>query len=252
MDILPIIISIVAVAISLYTVFYQAKISKQQQFESTFFNLLASIRELVNNTQGEVCKFTKLESDYNTYTSGTKRDGPYKGLEYYTKANLALQRRIWKALAEAQLSGELGRNASEKERLNIYRKYSFQAYNDFFDDHVSELAHYFRFIYNIVSLVNDTNDLSIEVKKKYINFIQAQMSADELSLLFYNGIGKYGSKFYDLMEMYNLLENIDRERTQNLIDVFYQFYPKTDFRFIRIEKAEELLLTQIEINKSKK
>jgi hypothetical protein len=249
-DYIPIGISILALAVSIYTVLEQARISRQQQFESTFFNLLISIRDLVNNTRGKIIKTTKRETLYDTYTSRINQVGPFEGLEYFREANLALQRRLWKALSQEILNNNPS-TRPEQERLAFYKGIAVSSYDDFFDDHVSELAHYFRFIYNTVNLVDKNEFLTEDDKRKYINFIQAQMSADELTLMFFNGIGKYGLKFYELIEKYNLLENLDREGTGNAIDVFYKFYPKSKFRFTRIEEAENLLLAKASTYKHK-
>ena len=45
-------------------------------------------------------------------------------------------------------------------------------------------------------------------KKLYTNFIRAQLSNDELRLLFYNCLSKRGTKFKKFVEKYALLEDV--------------------------------------------
>lgn len=67
------------------------------------------------------------------------------------------------------------------------------------------LAHYFRQLYHIIRFVDDGD---IEDKRRYINFVQAQMDNDELVLLAYNGLTDHGENFKPLIEKYGLLENL--------------------------------------------
>ncbi|MGE0567521.1 MAG: putative phage abortive infection protein [Bacteroidia bacterium] len=59
---------------------------------------------------------------------------------------------------------------------------------------------------------------------------QSQMSDSELQLLFYNGVGKHGKKYYDLIEEYNFLENITTSGNKGMIEFLENFYPKSSFR----------------------
>lgn len=71
--------------------------------------------------------------------------------------------------------------------------------------HQSELGHYFRNLYHIVKFVDGS---SLEDKRRYANFIRAQLSSNELMLLAYNGVSFYGRrKFKPLIEKYQLLQN---------------------------------------------
>ena len=45
-------------------------------------------------------------------------------------------------------------------------------------------------------------------KKRYTNFIRAQLSSNELGVLFYNCLSDRGAKFKDLVEKYALLEDM--------------------------------------------
>lgn len=81
-------------------------------------------------------------------------------------------------------------------------------YGDFFDKNQAKLGHYFRNLYHIVKLVDESE---MEDKKNYTNLIRAQLSSYELFLLFYNCLSfEGGKKFKPLVEQYTLLKHIDK------------------------------------------
>jgi hypothetical protein len=61
-------------------------------------------------------------------------------------------------------------------------------------------------------------------RRQYTSLVRAQLSADELALLFYNGISSWGEKFRPLILKYDLLENLDPNTLLNAADV--KFYGK--------------------------
>ena len=79
---------------------------------------------------------------------------------------------------------------------------------------------------------------------KYLNFIQAQMSNEELALIFYDVISHYGldknftHQFKDIIDEYGFLENIDAE---TLLDRRHHIiFHRTRFRFLnRDEKMQK-------------
>ncbi|MCY3870803.1 MAG: putative phage abortive infection protein [Gemmatimonadetes bacterium] len=95
--------------------------------------------------------------------------------------------------------------------------YIDKTYEKFFAKYQSHVGHYFRHLYNVVKFVDDQKDFpkKFKEKKRYTNFIRAQLSSDELGLLFYNCLSKRGAKFRDLVEKYALLEDM---RFETLMD----------------------------------
>ncbi len=80
----------------------------------------------------------------------------------------------------------------------------------FFQEYQPLIGHYFRCLYNIVKFVDQQDIFSdFNDQKRYTNLIRAQLSSNELGLLFYNCLSKRGSKFKDLVEKYALLEDMD-------------------------------------------
>jgi hypothetical protein len=79
-------------------------------------------------------------------------------------------------------------------------------YITFYEKYGHEIGHYFRTLYNLVKLVDRS---PIEDKRFYTNIIRAQLSDQELALLFYNCVSPLGrEKFKPLVERYALLKNM--------------------------------------------
>lgn len=79
------------------------------------------------------------------------------------------------------------------------------AYKEFWLEHQHELGHYFRFLYNIVRFIKETDYQS----GLYIRLIRAQLSDQELLLIFYNCIASnHGERFKPLVEEFALLDNM--------------------------------------------
>jgi hypothetical protein len=92
------------------------------------------------------------------------------------------------------------------------------AYLEVYEGYQGDIGHYFRNLYNIVKFV-DRSD--VKDKKFYTNLIRAQLSSNELLLLFYNCASPPGrerdgkEKFRPLVEKYALLKNMPEK---DLID----------------------------------
>ena len=85
---------------------------------------------------------------------------------------------------------------------------SEDAYEDFYEEHHSELGHYFRTLYNLFKFVHESDEID---QRLYTNLIRAQLSDDETMLLFLNGLSSKGPKFKPLLEKYSVLKNVDQE-----------------------------------------
>lgn len=71
---------------------------------------------------------------------------------------------------------------------------------------ISAFGHYFRHLYHTIKFIDKSG---IEDKKKYALLVQAQMSNDELFLLFFNALSNYGyPKLYHFVSKYSLVENL--------------------------------------------
>jgi hypothetical protein len=156
---------------------------KHQQFENTFFQLL--------NTHGNIISSMDLRK-YNEKSSVISEgrdcfDIFYQRLEHYIK--------------------------TKDKKLNIDPKTAslddtLESYDIFFEKNQNNLGHYFRNLYHIIKFIDNAE---IEKKKTYTNFVRAQLSSHELTLIFYNCLSDYGlEKFKPLIEKYALLKNINK------------------------------------------
>ena len=94
-------------------------------------------------------------------------------------------------------------------------------YVKFYGQHQSDLPHYFRNLYSIISFVQGT---VISNKKFYVYLVRAQLSTHEQLILFYHGLSRYGKdKFKPLVVEFQLL----KEMPENLLkeSVHEQYYP---------------------------
>ncbi|EPC4025520.1 putative phage abortive infection protein [Aeromonas salmonicida] len=85
------------------------------------------------------------------------------------------------------------------------------AYNIYYIRNEVYLGHYFRILYQIVSLV-DNSVLDEGKKRKYIDILRAQFSVYELILLIIHALSKHGGESYKcLVEKYCLLEYMPKD-----------------------------------------
>lgn len=179
----------------------QNKTLKSQRFENTFFNLISIHNQIVNDI------------DYD------------------------------KPIGEAIITVN-GRDVFRdryfllKKRLDTNGDYN-KIYQNFYEERKTDFGHYFRNLYRIIKMVNETEFISrVEVKElktsnklneehqykiynyleryKYTSIVRAQLSDYELLLLFYNCLTKNGiEKFKPLIEEYSLFKNLPQSDIQN-------------------------------------
>lgn len=153
----------------------QNKTLKHQNFENTFFQLLALHNQIVEAmkfgqpaTTGRACFkhwYGKIEDYFNDHgRRNTHRD------------------------------------LSERDYANVV----YKVFKDNFQNYV---GHYFRTLYNIFKFINNSD---VENKTLYANLVRAQLSSYELALIFYNCLSSIGrDKFKPLVEEYGVLKHID-------------------------------------------
>ncbi|MDH5822075.1 putative phage abortive infection protein [Luteimonas sp. RD2P54] len=85
-----------------------------------------------------------------------------------------------------------------------------RAYMGFYSKYQGDVGHYFRTLYNLVKFVDRSY---VADKRFYTNLIRAQLSSQELLLLFYNCQTTLGQKkFKPLVERYALLKTVPFEQ----------------------------------------
>jgi hypothetical protein len=211
----------------------QSETLQIQQFESTFFNMLHLLQEIINelkitvdNQSGNGRDFFKV-AFINLKKFVTQHNTPINDPKEAIKKEALLELIMTK---EKNPYGTL--NESE---LNEIKLKTIEIYEDFYNYYHNTLGHYFRFLFNIMKFTI-TSNLTVDEKSQYINLIQAQMSSYELGLVFYNALSKHGNRMFDWLEQYKFLENIDSKALLSPL-LHSRFYPTTKFKFIEINQT---------------
>lgn len=147
-----------------------------QRFESTFFSLLEAHGQIVSTMDlvGDNNRITKSRDCFKVW---------YNRLKNHHAAHAVYPPESGAALATVQ-----------------------DVYSRFYEEHQSEVGHYFRTLYHIIKLVDET---AVQNKRRYTSLVRAQLSSYEQALLFYNCLSTKGNqKFKPLVERYALLENL--------------------------------------------
>jgi hypothetical protein len=224
-----------------------------QKNEAAFFNMLSSLREIVNTMEGHVK--SEDPSPEGSLVIVLRR---FKGREYLFRAFKAFK----KNFTYGNLHEDLMFNP-DTNKLHSYseietdcrsddgniiikrvpnRKYEIDvkhtksevatAFKKFLYDHKHNLDHYFRFIQ---SLINFIEEIEYEKDKaRYLEILKAQLSNYEMGLIFYNSLNDVMDE--NLYPM-DFLEHMDES---SLVDYWHHFlYSFTDFKFLSLEERKE-------------
>lgn len=195
--------------------------TNKERFENTFFNLLSmfyQVRETVNKdisicTNGQMKSIKEFYDGFkDKYLQQNNSEGSREIAEYLNKKNI---------------------NTVELEKINEYLRNLYESY---IQEKMCSIGYYYRYVFNMINFVIDQWKGSEEDISKYLNFIQAQMSNEELALIFYDVISHYGLdknytyKFKDKIDEYGFLENI---APRVLLDRSHHIvFSKTKFKFL--------------------
>jgi uncharacterized membrane protein len=86
-------------------------------------------------------------------------------------------------------------------------KKSLAAHDHLWKSYQNDLAHYYRYLYNIIRFINES-DVN---KTRYIRILRAQLSDFELLVLFYNGLFPLAAKFKEYVEFFTLFDNLPKD-----------------------------------------
>lgn len=100
----------------------------------------------------------------------------------------------------------LSDNYKNEVKKNLYSDVDCiqRAYESFWNKHQLELGHYYRFLYRMVLFT----DKEFESNDYYMGILRAQISDQELLLLFYNALTPQGAAFKPLIERWALFDNL--------------------------------------------
>lgn len=167
----------------------QTDFNYKLQFDSTFFNMLQTQREIL----------------------GSFEDGYFK--ERSTKI---------KDCCSTYWSEELSR----EEALQFVKK-AYYGTMSHHDD--SSVMHYFRHLYHIIKLIRNSS-FNDKQKREYFDIIQAQMSNEELYVMFYNVVSFGNNEYLLWLDNSAFFENI--RSTGTLFDkIKKHFFQETIFKY---------------------
>ena len=154
---------------------------KLQRFENTFFNLLNLLQKIVESIDDETRQLNG-------------------------RVEVLRSRNVFRMKYNV-LSGRL-RNWENAFEVN-------QIYLDYYDKVKTDFGHYFRTVYQITKLIDETDfelDNNFEMQYKYASILRAQLSDYEMLWLFYHCLSEYGrEKFKPLVEKYSFFKNMPKE-----------------------------------------
>ena len=160
----------------------QHKATNKQSFEATFFQMLTLHNTIVESLQAA--------KGANGGKEGTLVHGRECFNIFYTELSDIHKEKVKKKSAPY--------TGNPKETIQA-------AYKVFWNDRSRILAHYYRYLYNVIRFVRDSDFCD----DTYLRLIRAQLSDQELLLLFYNCLTEQGSNFKDLVEKFSILDNLD-------------------------------------------
>lgn len=152
----------------------QIDVTKKQRDENTFFQLLSLHNEVVNSidlqSKGKPTQYGR--DCFNTF---------------YTRIT-----KIYREIEE-------NKNIPKNERID-------RAYKRFWNTHQPELGHYYRILFRCFIFSTKTFPLN----DFYVSLLRAQLSDQELLMLFYNALTPQGSAFKAIIEEWALFDNMPR------------------------------------------
>jgi len=173
-----------------------------QRFENTFFGLI----NLLNNHIRSI--------EVNIGISGKKHTGR-DALENFSKKlpvqNKIIQKNIGKAYDPELVFDKCINQDIDEIRLSYENIYSKSLESD--------LGPYFRLIYNILKLIENTNfdensEENLAYKKTYAKLLRAHLNSSEVKLLMFNCASYHGKKLKPWVVKYSLLKHITNEVKQ--------------------------------------
>lgn len=200
------------------------------RFEGTFFNMISMLYNVRTEADRQIAYSTKDE-----------------------KANLksfyiSLKKKYEEQIKEYPDFAHAMNNMEKENVLSSEIQTALYDLGNFYDKYVQEqkcnAGFYFRFVHNLVTFVilhwkGSPNDIHM-----YLNFIQAQMSDEELALVFYDSISNKGLDknhrytFKNNLDKYSFLENIPESTL--LRRCHYKIFPKTIFCFLNEDERKKI------------
>lgn len=159
---------------------------ENQRFNELFFHLLSLYREIMKSLS---CRRTTL-SFSESISARYEMDKDYSGVKFFE---------FWRDVKVLSVSLNKGFLAIRSEVLHNY--------GWFYAEHRNSLGAYYRIIYRILDLV-DNSRIAVEEKVRYSKILRAQLSESELLMMYYNSISDSRRKLGNYLWKYNILKHL--------------------------------------------
>jgi len=256
------IVLIITVFLLYLTLQEQKKAFTLQSFESKFYDLLKIHRDNVAEMNLGPRKgrsvFVILGAEFQDIYETVKKHYSANESDDRAKANISyillffgvkdsgaemarsLLEQYDKVMIE-KIVNELSQIEKVKE-CKYLKEYTTMTNYEPFNGHQSRLGHYFRHLYQTVTLVDKQIILNKEEKQFYVKTLRAQLSNHELAVFFYNSLSAIGknwrvgeTKGNGFIDKYGLLKNIPLSGFTYDLDP-EKFY-KLDYEWYEIKKT---------------
>lgn len=213
-----------------------------QRIDSTFFNMLSILNQIVESVEGV---FYTGEAYPTMAPDGSMDAGrafrQYKGRAYLHELASNFMNEDLEQYSFNKISNVFEVPTNFKRRAykpSQFRLWVADEYEKYIDEHAATLGRYFRYVYTILHYIvqqKEAGELTEAETRNYIDLLQAQLSNDELGLLFYHALSKFGlnkngrDQFRHWLDEYGVLENLDNSYLFH--DSHAAFYPRTRFVF---------------------
>lgn len=161
------IFTIISTLLVVRTFWHQRKVTKDnekevhiQRFNDLFFELLRIYQNEVNELCGQSDKIFGIDSEAQKIKKATVN---YNNKDYFDEEKYIIQRKY------------RNRKSYEKNRDR-----SITYYMLFYTDNRSKIAAYYRTLYRIYELIDESNLINDEQKKEYAKIVRAQLTESEL------------------------------------------------------------------------
>lgn len=189
----------------------------RQSFDSNFYSLLGHFQQITASMDIQI----------------SKRAAPRTQIDFGETEVIATGRDALRFMLDLFYE-QIGESSNFNNSKIIY-----QVYQRFYDAWSDDLGHYFRLLYNIFRLIDESCPGN---KTFYSRIVRAHLSESELSLLAYNCIvGEGREKFIRFVEKYSLLHNIADPRDDFSLQeraFFERWLAKNAFRYTPIKPFE--------------
>ena len=181
----------------------QRKVSEIQRFENTFFNMLHSQQQILNDLRFDLGDVQQLGSQTND------------GIEYHP-TYIPCEKKGREFFEYVYYNYRMDFSSSNKGTYNYLTFYGIKKY---WANYSFLYSHYFQHMYTILRYIDETSVFKesegdessneFQSKYQYARILRSTLSPIELIFLYYNGLTPFGAKMKPLIEKYCMLNNIN-------------------------------------------